>query len=138
VIISIEARPNAVMYERSASVLSVRRRTNGKNTFFSGLSEDAQIDYRQDPMSTEPFREELRLAASVHRMRRISEVFGIARNSLSLSHGDRLRLRRSWWLIRAMAPLDQVPSGQAEFERRFVTGFWQKSSNAGCEGSQNL
>ena len=73
--------------------LSVRRRTNGKNTFFLGLSEDAQVDYGQDPRAQSYFGKKLRLAASVHRMRRISEVSGIVRNSLSLSHGDRSRLR---------------------------------------------
>jgi len=106
--------------------------------FFPGSFRGCTDRLWAGPQSAEPFREELRLADSVHRMRRISEVSGIARNSLSLSHGDRLRLRRSWWLIRAMAPLDQVASGQPEFERRFVTGFWQKSTNAGCEGSQDL
>jgi hypothetical protein len=55
-----------------------------RHFFFLGLSEDAQIEYGQDPNSAELFREELRRAASVHRMRRISEVSGIARNSLGL------------------------------------------------------
>jgi hypothetical protein len=84
--------------------------------FFLGLSEDAQIDYGQDPNSTELFREELRRAASVHHMRRIWEVSGIARNTLNLFAKGQIMatpiiIER---LIRTITTLDQVANEQAE------------------------
>ncbi len=87
--------------------------------FFLGLCEDAQIDYGQDPNSVELFWEELRRAASVHKMRRISEVSGIARNSLSLIAKGKIAVTPIIVekLIRAITTLDQVASEQAEFER---------------------
>ena len=88
--------------------------------FFLGLSEDAQIDYGQDPNSAKLFREELRRAASVHHMRRISEVSGIARNSLSLIAKGKIAVTPIIVekVIRAITTLDQVASDQAEFERK--------------------
>jgi hypothetical protein len=63
---------------RATGIRFIGKEAHQWYTFSLGLSEDAQIDYGQDPMSAEPFREELRQAASVHRMRRILEVSGIA------------------------------------------------------------
>jgi plasmid maintenance system antidote protein VapI len=87
--------------------------------FFLGLSEDAQIDYGQDPNSAEVFLEELRRAASVHGMRQISEISGIARNSLSLMVKGQITVTPIIVekLILAITRLDQVASEQAEFER---------------------
>jgi hypothetical protein len=108
--------------------------------FFLGLSEVAQIDYGQDPNSAELFRQELRRAASVHRIRRLSEVSGIARNSLSLIAKGQIAVTPIIVekLIRAMTTLDQVASDQAEFERTVREGFRQKSSNVDCGRWQNL
>jgi plasmid maintenance system antidote protein VapI len=93
--------------------------------FFLGLSEDAQIDYGQDPNSAELFGEELRRAASVHSLRRISEVSGIARNSLSLIAKGQIAITPVLVerLIRAMTTLDQVASEQAEFEQKVRDGL---------------
>jgi len=70
-------------------------------------------------MSAGLFREELRRAASVHHMRRISEVSGIARNSLSLIAKGQIAAKPIIVerLIRAITTLDEVASDQAEFER---------------------
>ena len=93
--------------------------------FFLGHSEDAQIEYGQDPNSAELFREELRRAASVHHMRRISVVSGITRNSLSLIARGQITVTPIIVerLIRAITKLDQVASDQAEFERTVRKGF---------------
>jgi hypothetical protein len=93
--------------------------------FFLGLSENAQIDYGQDPNSAELFREELRRTAFIHHMRRISEVSGIARNTLSLIARGQIVVTPVIIekLIRAMTTLDEVASDQAEFEQTIRDGL---------------
>jgi len=101
--------------------------------FFLGLSEDAQIEYGQDPNSAELFREELRRAASVHHMRRISVVSGITRNSLSLIARGQITVTPIIVerLIRAITKLDQVASDQAEFERTVRKGLLMEIKERG-------
>lgn len=93
--------------------------------FFLGLSEDEQIEYGQDPNSAELFRAELRRAASVHKMRRISEVSGIPRNSLGLIARGQIAVTPVIVekVIRAVTTLNQVASDQAEFERTIRKGL---------------
>ena len=102
-----------------------------------GLSEDAQIDYGQDPNRAELFREELRRAAFVHGMRWISEVSGIARNLLGLIAKGQIAVTPTIVEIRAMTT--QVASDQDEFERTVREGLLREIEQHGlCNFAKSL
>lgn len=109
-------------------------------TIFSGSFRGAQIDYGLDPNSAELFRSELHRATSVHGMRRISEVSGIARNSLCLIAKGQIVVTPIIVekLIRAMTTLGQVASDQAEFEREAREKLLAKIEEHGLRTVANI